>query len=157
MYCLYFPCLSVSTLFNCSITLSKSTWPNVDSLIVIMGDDSSKNNNQIYYLIKFSLFLLCHVTITHKKIKKGNIPSGCVVKLLLTLFLGTSGSLSQQSSCMKDILEKCHLQKNFSSRNCLHLKKNHSIKVILICYLNQRIFNEIILRWRVYFFFFLRV
>ena len=58
---------------------------------------------------------------------------------------------------MKDILEKCCLQKNFSSRKCLHLKKNHSIKVILIYYLNQRIFNEIILRWRVYFFFFLRV
>ena len=61
-----------------------------------MGDDSSKNNKQIYCLIKFSLFLLCHVKIINKKlkrtkIKKGNIPSGSAIELLLTLFLGTSG------------------------------------------------------------------
>ena len=49
--------------------MSKSTWPNADSSVVIMGDDSSKNNNQIYCLIKFSLFLLCHVKV-NKKVKK---------------------------------------------------------------------------------------
>ena len=31
VYCLYFLRLSVSSLFSSSITLSKSTWPNVDS------------------------------------------------------------------------------------------------------------------------------
>ena len=36
----------------------RSTWPNIDSSLVIMGDDSSKNNNQIYCLIKFSVFAL---------------------------------------------------------------------------------------------------
>ena len=70
VYCLYLPSLSVSSLLNCSITLWKSTWPNVDSSVVIMGDDSSKNNNQIYYFVKFSLFLLCHVKTINKKIKK---------------------------------------------------------------------------------------
>ena len=91
-----------------------------------MGDDSSKNN-QIYCLIKFSLFLLCHVKIINKKVKKdkkkGNIPSGSVIELL-TLFLDTSGSLSRQSSRMNDILKKGRLQKNFSSRKYLHLKKS---------------------------------
>ena len=52
------------------ITLSKSTWPNVDSWLVIMGDDSSKNNNQIFCLIKISLFFLCHIKIINKQIKK---------------------------------------------------------------------------------------
>ena len=45
------------------------------------------------------------------KIKKGNIPSRSVIELLLTLFLGTSGSLSRESSCMNDILKKDRLQK----------------------------------------------
>ena len=70
LYCLYFPRLSVSSFLISSTTLSKSTWPNVDSSVVIMGDDSSKNNNQIYCLIKFSLFLLCQVKIINKKLKK---------------------------------------------------------------------------------------
>ena len=75
-----------------------------------MGDDSSKNNNQIYCLIKFSLFLLCHVKI-NKKLKKGNIPSVSEIELLLTLFLGNSGSSTRQSFRMNDILKKGRLQK----------------------------------------------
>ena len=35
-----------------------------------MGDSLSKNNNQVYCLIKFSLFLLCHVKIINKTIKR---------------------------------------------------------------------------------------
>ena len=62
--------------------------------------------------------------IKKDKNKKGNISSGSVIELLLTLFLGTSGSLSRQSSLMKDILKKGRLQKHFSSRKCLHLKKS---------------------------------
>ena len=84
-----------------------------------MGDDSSKNNNQIYCLINFFVFALSRKNNKQKnrkgrtKIKKGNIPSGSVIELLLTLFLGTSGSLSRQSSRMNDILKKGLLQKKF--------------------------------------------
>ena len=86
--------------------------------------------NQTFFVFAF------HVKIINKNIKKdknkkGNILSGSVIELLLT-FLGTSGSLSWQSSGMKDILKKGCLQKIFSSRECLHLKKVHSIKVTLI-------------------------
>ena len=58
------------------------------------------------------------------KIKKETYHQVSVIELLLTLFLGTSGSLSRQSSLMKDILKKGRLQKHFSSRKCLHLKKS---------------------------------
>ena len=42
---------------------------------------------------------------------------------MLTLFLDTTGTLSRQSSGMKDILKKGCLQKILSSWKCLHLKK----------------------------------
>ena len=86
--------------------------------------------NQTFFVFAF------HVKIINKNIKKdknkkGNILSGSVIELLLTL-LGISGSLSRQSFGMKDILKKGRLQKKFPSRKCLHLKKVHSIKVTLI-------------------------
>ena len=86
--------------------------------------------NQTFFVFVF------HVKIKNKNIKKdknkkGNILSGSVIELLLTL-LGISGSLSRQSFGMKDILKKGRLQKKFPSRKCLHLKKVHSIKVTLI-------------------------
>ena len=65
------------------------------------------------------------------KIKKETYHQVSVIELLLTLFLGTSGSLSGQSSHMNSILKKGRLQKKFSSRKCLHLKKVLSIKVTL--------------------------
>ena len=43
---------------------------------------------------------------------------------MLTLFLDTTGTLSRQSSGMKDILKKGCLQKILSSWKCLHLKKS---------------------------------
>ena len=55
--------------------------------------------------------------IKKDKNKKGNISSGSVIELLLTLFLGTSGSLSRQSSRMNDILKKGRLQKNSLHQN----------------------------------------
>ena len=71
VYCLYLPSSSVSSLLNCSITLWKSTWPNVDSSVVIMGDDSSKNNNQIYCLIKFFFVFALSRKNSKPKNKKG--------------------------------------------------------------------------------------
>ena len=79
--------------------------------------------NQIFFVFPF----LCRNNKQkNKKDKneKGNIPSGSAIEVLLALFLGTSGSLSRQNSRMKDIFKKGHLQKNFSSRKCLHLKKS---------------------------------
>ena len=78
--------------------------------------------NQTFFVFAF------HVKIINKNIKKdknkkGNILSGSVIELLLT-FLGTSGSLSRQSSGMKDILEKRPFTKKFLFTKVSAFKKS---------------------------------
>ena len=162
VYCLYFPRLSVSSLLNFPITLSKSTWPNADSSVVIMGDDSSKNNNQIYCLIKFSLFLLCHVKLINKNIRKDknkkrkhtiSFRNWIIINIIswnFSFFISTRFSYERH-------FEIRPFTKRFLLTEVSAFKKSslHQSDPYLLLESANIQWNT--LRWRVYFFFFLRV